>query len=154
MQYTRKRRCSRPEASPEKNEDRPEKKTRAARELLSKAGAVGAAAAAATSVAAFDGATKPKEVLSRSKSLPIKTSCTVDEGTVPAVSARVARALAHTSFLTGSLAILYESLVKRERDRRDGRSGEAEQVQHVCVDNEDAAEQKNASLIRGDLRIE
>ena len=71
-----------------------------------------------------------------------------------AVSARVARALAHTSFLTGSLAILYESLVKRERDRRDGRSGEADQAQHVRVDNEDAAEQKNASLIRGALRIE
>ena len=71
-----------------------------------------------------------------------------------AVSARVARALAHTSFLTGSLAILYESLVKRELDRRDERSGEADQAQLLSVDSEDAAKQKNASLIRDALRIE
>lgn len=71
-----------------------------------------------------------------------------------AVSARVARALAHTSFLTGSLAILYESLVKRELGRRDERSGEADQAQLLSVDSEDAAKQKNASLIRDALRIE
>jgi hypothetical protein len=70
------------------------------------------------------------------------------------VSARVARALAHTSFLTGSLAILYESLVKRELGRRDERSGEADQAQLLSVDSEDAAKQKNASLIRDALRIE
>ena len=71
-----------------------------------------------------------------------------------AVSARVARALAHTSFLTGSLAILYESLVKRELGRRDERSGEVDQAQLLIVDSEDAAKQKNASLIRDALRIE
>ena len=71
-----------------------------------------------------------------------------------AVSARVARALAHTSCLTGSLAILYESLVKRELGRRDERSGEADQAQLLSVDSEDAAKQKNALLIRDALRIE
>ena len=71
-----------------------------------------------------------------------------------AVSARVARALAHTSVLTCSLAILYESLVKRELGRRDERSGEADQAQLLSVDSEDAAKQKNASLIRDALRIE
>ncbi|EEH50964.1 uncharacterized protein MICPUCDRAFT_66119 [Micromonas pusilla CCMP1545] len=150
----RKRRCSRLVASPEETEERAEIKTRPACEHLSKAVAVSAAAAATTSVTARDRATKTKDVLSRNKSSPRKSSCTVDEGTVHAVSARVARALAHTSFLTGSLAILYESLVKRELGRRDERSGEADQAQLLSVDSEDAAKQKNASLIRDALRIE